>query len=258
MNRKSIYFGFLPGESWEDKLKNAAGAGFAAVEVPGMTEEAERAKMKELFTKFGLICPSIMTSGSWQFPITSSDEEVRKKGVECIKTAIITAKSMGTDAILAVPGVVNDSICYEQAWECSIKALKTIIPYAEEQGVTIAIENVWNKFLLSPREFVDYVDGFGSSRVKAYFDVGNIVLYGFPQQWIKSLNKRIVRMHIKGFHTNGFRWTNLLEGSIDWKAVMAACREVGYEGYLTAEQSLRPGDNGLKELADDMDTILSL
>lgn len=258
MNRKSIYFGFLPGESVEDKLRNAVAAGFAAVEVPGMTEESERKSMKELFSQNGLICPSIMTSGSWQFPISSSDEDIRKKGVECIKTAIITAKAMDTDAILAVPGLVNDSIPYEQAWDCSIKALKTIIPFAEEQGVTIAIENVWNKFLLSPREFADYVDGFNTPNVKAYFDVGNIMLYGFPQQWIKYLGKRIVRMHIKGFDTNGFRWTNLLEGNLNWKAVMSACREVGYEGYLTAEQSLRPGENGLKELANDMDEILSL
>lgn len=257
-NRKSIYLDCIGPGSTEEKLAAAAAAGFAGVEMPSIPEN-ERAAVKELFKKYNLICPSIMTTGAWNYPATSPDAEVRAKSADCFKLAVDTAVDMGCDTILTVPGAVTSDITYEAAWENGAKTLAMVVPYAEAKGITMAIENVWNKFLLSPREMVQFVDSFGSRYVMSYFDIGNIVIYGFPQHWIKSLGKRIKRVHIKGFAMKGFEsfaWTQLLESTIDWKAVASALKEIGYDGWVTAE--LGPDARGLKGIAGDMDHILAL
>nr|MBQ4317784.1 TIM barrel protein [Clostridia bacterium] len=136
--------------------------------------------------------------------------------------------------------------------------IEAVIPFAKENGVIIAIENVWNKFLLSPREMCEYIDSFDSEWVKAYFDVGNILLYGYPQHWIKSLGKRIQKVHIKGFKREGnqLNWVSLLKSESDWQAVMDAFKEVGYEGYLTAELSV--DERGLEGMAEDIDALCAM
>ncbi|GAG27908.1 unnamed protein product, partial [marine sediment metagenome] len=135
-------------------------------------------------------------------------------------------------------------VCYERATE----AVKQILPAAEEAGVVIGIENVWNKFLLSPLEMRDFIDNFGSKMVVAYFDVGNILLTGYPDQWIRILGERIKRVHVKDFKTSvgtveGF--VDLLEGDVDFEAVKQALGEIGYDGYVTAE--LLPFEPGRPE-----------
>ncbi|MHB1151580.1 MAG: sugar phosphate isomerase/epimerase family protein [Eubacteriales bacterium] len=258
INRKSIYLDCIGSGSTEEKLVAAAAAGFAAVEMPSIPEN-ERAAVKELFKKYDLICPSIMTTGAWNYPATSPDADIRAKSADCFKLAVDTATDMGCDTILTVPGAVTPDITYEMAWENGARTLAMVVPYAEAKGITMAIENVWNKFLLSPREMVQFVDSFGSDYVKSYFDIGNIVIYGFPQHWIKSLGSRIKRVHIKGFAMKGFEsfaWTQLLESTIDWKAVTSALKEIGYDGWVTAE--LGPDARGLKGIAEDMDHILGL
>jgi hexulose-6-phosphate isomerase len=126
--------------------------------------------------------------------------------------------------------------------------------------VAIAVENVWNKFLLSPIEFAQYVDSFDHDLLRAYFDVGNIVAYGFPQHWIRTLGKRIRKIHIKGFDAKTHAWVQLLEGSIDWQAVMDALTEIGYDDVITAELRGKGDDEkaGLKAISDDMDTIFAM
>lgn len=257
-NRKSIYLDCIGPGSTEERLAAAAAAGFAAVEMPSIPAE-ERAAAKALFEKYNLICPSIMTTGAWEYPATSPNAEIRGKSADCYKLAVDTAADMGCDTILTVPGAVTPEITYEMAWENAAKTLALVVPYAESKGITLAIENVWNKFLLSPREMVQFIDSFGSDYVKSYFDIGNIVVYGFPQHWIKSLGARIKRIHIKGFAMKGFegfKWTQLLESTIDWKAVVDALKEIGYNSWVTAE--LSPDSRGLKGIADDMDHILAL
>lgn len=257
-NRKSIYLDCIGSGSVEEKLAAAKNAGFAAVEMPTIAPE-NRAVYKELFAKYELICPSVMTSGAWDSPATSPDPDVRAKSAECYKRAIDTAVFMGCDTILTVPGGVTPTITYETALVNAKKTLELVVPYAEEKGITMAIENVWNKFLLSPVEMVNFIDSFDSKFVGSYFDIGNIVFYGFPQHWIKSLGSRIRRVHIKGFSMKGFegfKWCSLLESTIDWKAVKAALDEVGYQSWITAE--LGPDDRGLKGICDDIDDILAL
>ena len=195
-NRKSIYMDCIPGENFEAKLKSASEAGFAAVEAPGLEDDNARAQLKELYKKYNLICPSVMTNGAWNYPATSPDPEIREKSAQCYKNAILTAVVMGCDTILVVPGAVTPDIDYMMAWENSHKTLETVIPFAAEHKIFLAIENVWNKFLLSPREMAQFIDSFNSEWVKAYFDVGNILLYGIPA--LDKAARRRIQRYIKG------------------------------------------------------------
>ena len=174
--------------------------------------------------------------------------------------SIDEAVQAGADVVLLVPAVVNEQITYEEAWERSQPEIRELAKYAEEKQVTIAIENVWNKFLLSPIEFARFVDEIDSPWVQAYFDVGNIVLYGYPEHWIRSLGSRIRRVHVKGFRRKDFSFVYLLEGSIDWKAVMQAFRDIGYDGYVTAEMPPYPTipEQMVYDTARHLDAIFAL
>ncbi len=157
-----------------------------------------------------------------------------------METSLRNAKLWGADTVLLVPAVVNTKVSYQDAYTRSQNVIRQrILPLAQELKVMIGIEEVWNKFLLSPLEFARYVDEFQSPWVKAYFDVGNIVFYGYPQDWIRTLGKRIVKLHLKDFALDRkdgqFYWKNLGEGDIEWAEVRKALDEIGYNGYVTLE-----------------------
>jgi hexulose-6-phosphate isomerase len=166
--------------------------------------------------------------------------------------------------VLLVPGVVNPQTSYKDAYTRSQANICKLIPLAEELNVTLALEEVWNKFLLSPLEFARYIDEYNSPYVRAYFDVGNVVLYGYPQDWIRTLGKRIVKLHIKDFSfqrdkgngTSVARWVSPGDGDIDWIAIYAALQEIDYQGTATLE--LTSGDTDyLKEMRRRLALILS-
>ena len=120
----------------------------------------------------------------------------------------------------------------------------------------IGIENVWNKFLLRPLEFSRYVDEFDSPWVQVYFDVGNVLLFGCAQDWIRTLGKRIVRIHLKDFKLRGYKWTNLREGDVNWREVRRAFDEIGYRGYMTTEMG--GGDEAyLRDLSERIELIIA-
>jgi L-ribulose-5-phosphate 3-epimerase len=164
---------------------------------------------------------------------------------------------MGADTVLLVPAVVNPETTYAQAWERSQRQIRTLIPLARELKVIMGIEEVWNKFLLSPLEFARYVDEFNSPFIRAYFDIGNVAINSYPQDWIRSLGKRIVKLHVKDFSFKKrlAEFTPLLEGEIDFRAVHAALSDIGYQGAATVE--LNAGDAAyLKEVSRRFDRIL--
>lgn len=252
--KKAILLGMLPSEMpLKDRLKLAKDVGFDGLEVPPMDEKAAK-ELREISDDVGIELHSVIYGG-WHAPLSSADEKVVAAGLEGLKRALHTAKIVGADAVLLVPGIVNAQTRYAECYERSQRNIKRILPLAEELGVTIAVENVWNNFLLSPIEFARYVDEFGSERVRAYFDVGNIVKFGFPEDWILTLGKRIVKVHLKDFRRDKNAFVMLLEGDVDWKAVRKALIEVGYRGYLTAE--LRGGDEAyLRDVSARMDRII--
>jgi hexulose-6-phosphate isomerase len=180
-----------------------------------------------------------------------------------LKLTIEDASAYGADTVLIVPGRVNETVSYDECWNRSSGELKKIIPLAEKLKVKVAVENVWNNFLLSPMEAVSYIDQFKSDLIGFYFDCGNILAYGWPEQWIRILGNRIAKIHIKEYSRKiadkqgksaGFG-VALLEGDVNWSSVMKALDNIGYNGWTTVEQ---PGGNtpeGLKDLCDRLATI---
>src|SRR5581483_2653615 len=154
------------------------------------------------------------------------------KSMDGMRTSLRNAKLWGADTVLLVPAVVNPQTSYRDAYERSQKQIRTLIPLAGELGVIIGIEEVWNKFLLSPLEFARYIDEFESPWIRAYFDVGNVAINSYPQDWIRILGKRIVKLHFKdfAFKKRVAEFTNLGEGEIDFKAVHDALADIGYTG----------------------------
>ena len=165
------------------------------------------------------------------------------------------ARDLGADTVLLVPAVVNENTRYADAYTRSQQHIRKLLPHAERLKVVIAVENVWNNFLLSPLEFARYIDEFRSPWVKAYFDVGNVLAYGWSEDWIRTLGKRIHRVHLKDFRRGPRQFVNLLEGDVNWREVRRALEEVGYTGYLTAE--LGGGDRDyLRDLAQRIERII--
>lgn len=235
----------------EQCLDTASAAGFAAVE-PNFFEhgvlsmdspDGEWLQARRMAQDKGLALSSLSTGVYWAASPTSNDAATRARALELCKRQLEAAALLGVDTILVVPGSVKgadsgDAVGYDAAYERALDFIRRAEPHARSCGVAIGVENVWNKFLLSPLEMRAFVDAAGSPFVRAYFDVGNVLLYGYPEQWISILGSRIARVHVKDFRCavgtlDGF--CDLLAGDVNFPAVMAALRAVGYDGYITAE-----------------------
>ena len=260
--KKSTLISMLPRDRpYAERFAIGKEAGFEAIEIGTIAAEAEAAEIKEASDKTGLKIHSVMNSDHWRFPLSSSDPEVVKKCVAGMETSIRNAKLWGAEAVLLVPAVVDAKTSYRDAWTRSQRVIREqLLPVARDAKIIIAVEEVWNKFLLSPLEFARYVDDFESPWLKAYFDVGNVVFYGFPQDWIRTLGSRIVRVHIKDFLLDRgkgtFAWKNIGEGEIDWPEVRRALSESGYAGYVTTE--IQGGDLAyLKDVSARVDRFIA-
>jgi len=209
-----------------------------------------------------------MNMAHWANPLSSPDPAVVDASVEGMTASLRQAKLYGADTVLLVPALVQADTTYGQAWERSQKVIRErILPIAEQHDVIIAIEEVWNRFLLTARDFAQYVDEFNHPLVKAYFDVGNVVHYGIPQHWIRELGDRIVKLHLKEYsRKTGFvNLGDVEEGGglvdegagVDWPEVRKALDEIAYEGAATVE--LRGGDRAyLEDLGNRVDRLLGL
>jgi len=255
--KKSVYFGMLPKSlSVEEKFKLAKRIGFEGIEVPTIEDSNVASEIKEAAKTTGIEVHSIMNQAHWEFPLSSADPAVIEKSIEGMKTSLYNARDFGANAVLLVPAVVNAETSYKDAWVRSQKNIRKLLPLAEELDVIIAIENVWNRFLVSPIEFAQYIDELDSPYLKAYFDVGNIAMYGIPHDWIRTLDRRIVKVHIKGFHVKDRQFVNLGDGTIDWLEVRRAFSDIRYCGYMSAE--LRGGDEEyLLDVSKRMDKIIA-
>jgi hexulose-6-phosphate isomerase len=229
-------------------------AGFEGVELLApnefTTEDVLKARDAAAITIHGV-------SGSvhWAKPLSDPNPAVVDEGIAAITRAIADARDYGASTVLVVPAVVTRDVNHRQAEERSRAAIQKLIPLAEQAGITLAIENVWNRFLLSAPEFARYIDSFNSPAVRAYFDVGNVVEFGFPQEWIRELGKRIAKIHIKEYARPKRFDYKLGEGEIDWSAVKQALRDVGYEGWITAEVPMGDLAN-LQDVAARMQKLL--
>jgi len=236
-----------------EAMQEAKELGFDAIElaVAGqgvLTDQTTQAQCEDIVAaarKIGIAISSVASGESWTYSPTANDPEHRARIIDFTRKALQITKWLGSDAYLFVPGAVDvfflpdaEVIAYDVCYQRACEALRQILPSAEETGVAICIENVWNKFLLSPLEMRDFIDSFNSEMVRAYFDVGNVLLIGYPEQWIRILGKRIKRVHVKDFKCSigtaeGF--VDLLEGDVNFQTVKEALADIGYDGYVTAE-----------------------
>ncbi|MFQ6095794.1 MAG: sugar phosphate isomerase/epimerase family protein [Candidatus Bathyarchaeia archaeon] len=208
----------------------------------------------------GLELPSVCTGLFWRYNLASPDNAIRKKGIEILKKGCEIASNLGAEVVLAVPAVAVAEMSYEKTWELSKKSILEAASTAEDHGVYIGVENVWNRFLYSPLEFRNFIEDIQHPYVKVYFDVGNILLLGFPQQWILHLSDLIVCVHVKDFQRSTLQFKPLLQGDVPWSEVMRALRHIGYDGFLNVEVPPYPG-HPTKSAVDNkssLDIILEL
>lgn len=264
--KKGMWYASAPGNNPLEKFKAIKAAGFDGVEPPSHFDQNELLRARD---ETGLEIASV-SCGRHSRALSSPDPARRAEAVEGVKQALRDAKRYGAGAVLVVPGVVDEKTSYADTYKRLQEELKKAAPLAEELGVTMAFENVWNHFLLSPLEAARFVDEFNSPAVGWYFDVGNVIYLGWPEQWIRILGKRIRRLHIKEYSRKrlnergqraGFA-LEYLEGDNDWPAVMKALDEIGYRGWAIAEPAWRPegvdGATRLRQIAEKMDQILAL
>lgn len=264
--KKAMWYAAAPGETVLEKFKAIKAAGFDGVEPPSELDQEEVLRARDAT---GLAIPSV-SCGRRSRPMISPQASARKSAVQGIQAALREAKRYGASSILVVPGGVGDETTYAEAWERSVETLRETVPLAEELGVNLAIENVWNNFLLSPLEAARFVDEFKSPAVGWHFDVGNVIYLGWPEQWIRILGKRIQKVHFKEFSRKKMNEAGLragfavefLEGDNNWPAVMKALDEIGYTSWALVEPAWQPkgvpGEERLKQIAGKLNQILAL
>ncbi|MEE2889400.1 MAG: sugar phosphate isomerase/epimerase family protein [Planctomycetota bacterium] len=264
--KKSLKIGMVQvGETLVEKFRILKELGYDGVELDSPSSldwrEVLRAKAET-----GLEIPGVVCSTHWGKPLSAADEKVRQQGIEGIETALRDCRLYGGTTVLVVPGVCKDGVTYEQAWDRSTAALRQLLPLAEELGVRIAFENVWNDFITDADEAVRYVDQFESPWVGWYFDTGNIVRYGRPPEWVKKLGSRTIKVDIKDYSRAlmkkdgvwaGFRCKiGNEDSSVEWAETMQELDRVGYRGWGSAEVS-GGGRERLADIAKRMDDVSS-
>lgn len=263
--KKAVKLGMVEGEgTLLEKFTLLKRLGFDGVEMDS-PNGFDLQEVLDARDRSGLPIHGVVDSVHWRKTLGDPDAAVRAEGLEGLRAALRDARAYGASTVLLVPAVVNERIAYDDAYTRSQAEIRKALPLAAELGVRIALENVWNQFLLSPLEFARYIDSFESPWIGAYFDIGNVVNFGWPEQWIRILGPRILKLDVKEFSRKkrndeglwaGFR-VELGEGDVDWPAVRAALAEIGYRGWATAEIPGGP-EPRLRDIAERMNRILDL
>ena len=262
--KKAVMLGMVdhPG-TLAEKFALLRECGFDGVELDSpsdlKTDELLAAKKSS-----GLEIEGTVDSVHWSKTLSDPDEKIRAEGRAGLERAISDCAAWGGTSVLLVPAVVNEHVGYDEAWARPTAEIRKVLPKAEAAGVKIAVENVWNNFLLSPLEAARYVDQFESPWIGWHFDVGNVITFGWPEQWIRILGKRILKLHIKEFSRKKRdelgRWkgfdVELGEGDNRWPEVVKALREVGYDGWACAEVG-GGGKERLLDISRRMDKLLA-
>lgn len=252
--KKSISIWSFYGDwSLKDKMKLAKDAGFEGIELDVSgdgpitldSDEDAIAAIGSLAADSGLTLSGLATGMYWEFNPASENAESRAQAKVVLEKQIRVASQLGIGAVLVVPGSVGadfipgcEELSYDKVWDRATEFISNALPLAKELGVDIGIENVWNKFLLSPLEMARFIDQFDDARVGSYFDVGNVLATGYPEHWIRILKDRIRRVHVKDYRravgsVDGF--VDLLSGDVNWPGVVQSLKSIGYSGWVAAE-----------------------
>jgi hexulose-6-phosphate isomerase len=272
MIRKSTVRTHVPKETPLDQaLSIIRDAGFHGVQlILGVTEgdvrlnmsEAEVRDVARLVKASGLKAHSFMPSTLGR--LLDPNPAERDAAIGRFAQGLEIAARMGVRVMLVHPGAVSETCAYDKAMQWCTEAFRRLLPVAKKTRCCLAIENVWNRFLLSPLETCAFVDQFESDAVRCYFDVGNIILYGFAEQWVRILGRRIVEVHLKDFRRGvgtGYGFVPLLSGDVNWAAVMRELRAIRFDGFACAElgrYAHDPGYQSLRDASSAMDAILKM
>lgn len=269
--KKAVMIGMVQeGSTFEDKLKILKDAGFQGVEGDSPDHPWTVDEMKAAQEKVGLKVHGLVDSQHWRVYLNAPDQKAQDEAVRALETCLREGQKLGCTSILLVPGVVNSKLRYDDCWKLSQQNIRRVLPLAKETGVKIAVENVWNGFIMSPMEAARYVDELNDPMVGWHFDIGNVINFGWPDQWVRILGKRLLKLHIKDFSRKkrdeeglwkGFG-VELGQGDAGWASVMAALDEVGYStdpagNWATAE--VGGGDaKRLKQVSEQMDALFAM
>ncbi|MEQ1894152.1 MAG: sugar phosphate isomerase/epimerase family protein [Planctomycetota bacterium] len=241
--RKALGIGMIgAGETLLDKFQLARDCGFEGIEMDGPSGHRHEDVLAARDAT-GLSIPSVVDSVHWSHSLGDPDPAERKLGREGLEAALRDAHAYGASSVLLVPAVVDKTRPYDLAWKHSIAEIRATVPLARELGVKIAVENVWNNFILSPVEANRYLDEIDSDWVGWHLDLGNLLIYGWPEQWARILGPRVLQLHIKEYSRakldaegrwNGFE-VELNDGDNDWPSIMRALDDIAYYGWAIAE-----------------------
>lgn len=272
---KSICSVIFPGGMpLAEKFRQVKNAGFEAIEVrfgeeisPSLGADDVK-RIGDAAHDAGIQIASMWMGGPFRTnPLNSPDPAVRARSLAGLKQGIECARHLNCGATLLYLCRLGEGskfeFGYEDTWNRMTAELPKAIPWAEEAKVVLTPENVWNKFLVSPLEMRTFVDQFHSPWLQTHFDVGNVMQYGYPQDWILTLGPRIQRVHFKDYklsnRTEQGHFADLLEGDVDWKAVMAALVKVGYRGFLSPEIGYDANDpDKIRKVSEALDKILAM
>lgn len=246
-----------------DKFKLVKDLGFDGIEFNSPLDIPLK-DLLEARDKTGIEIPSTVNKDHWGKPISDPDPAVRQFTIDSMAKSLEQTKELGGDTVLLVPGVVSDTVSYKTAYGNALDSIQKMIPHAEKTGVKIALENVWNNFILSPIEAKDFLDKIDHPLVGWYFDLGNILRYGWPDHWLEVLGDKVFKLHVKEYSKKimneeglgkGFN-VELTQGDVNWSQVMKTIKEINYKGqYMTLE--VNGGDRtALKKLSEQLDTII--
>jgi L-ribulose-5-phosphate 3-epimerase len=244
----------------------ARSVGSTFKESKALTFDSPDSKIKELKTMLrdhGLKVSSLLTIAQFYYTLMQNDDSIWKKGIDLVKQLIDYAVQFGAPALLIVPGVITSTISYEYGIKRLEEAIWILKEDAEKKRVGLGIENIWGKIMYSPMEMREFVDKFNTQFVGVHFDVGNVIQYGYPDQWIRIFGKkRILNVHLKDYSEiiNNIRgFTYLFQGSVPWRRVLDSLNEIGYDGYLIAEVPPYPfcPQEGIWDLSRKMDILIN-
>ena len=248
----------------EEDLSKARNLGYEAIELVFSDEGSpdidasmsEIASVGDACRDHGLELCSMIAIRRDAGSLLSPSAEERAKREAILRRGFEIAEILGVDALLLHPGALDPVSSYGTTWDNFRDALCNLAPEAERRGTRIGIENVWNQFMLSPREARQLVDEVGSPAVGIYLDTANMILYGYPDMWIRELGSRIVKVHVKDFRRGEGTWVQLMDGDTEWPAVMAELRGIGFGGALVSE--VGGDDDTMRETAERIRRIIAL
>ena len=249
-----IYCGFGGEKKPREFIDWAASKGLDGVELTVGdclsvdVSEAEAKSLAAYAKEKGVGLRTLAGGFGWGKWLCADDPAERAEAIAFAKKYLQLASWIGAETVLMVPGATrvawdasHAEVSYLGAWNNLLASLREIAPVAESLGVNFALENVWNRFLVSPMEWKVFLDQAGSSRIGLYFDVGNCCLNTNPADWPEILGDRIKAVHLKNFEESdsagglhGFG-DDLFRGVVDFGKVFAAFKKAGYAGPFTVE-----------------------